>query len=892
MVSAKESQGMMSRGKVQVPKHTIDMIFRTSVEEIAAKTRDLVQGEPDGSMYDSLRLEGDAIRLLELLPGVDGESVQCRLLVSPDIKSLPYEALSYVWGNPEPQRSITVNGAPWSIGPNLHSAFECLRLEERPRIVWTDALCINQKNNAEKAVQVAKMGDIYKLAERVLIYLGPDEEGSSMLFDFMEAGAAESQASNPMDHVMSLTLTALEGMTVLAAQLLAMAKGGEPENSSSQSDSLLVTTGGIRQDSSSQDSPVVFEAPRSFQGVADKRGFDAVRILHAFVRLMERPWWTRVWIAQEISLAQQDPWVYCGRRHMPVSTLTGEVDFLMPLISEATTSAKGRLASELPPNVSASKLEKLMMFATSTLKTRGLHYAIPLAVFYQQSHFPTRDCKDDRDRVFGFRSLLDPIYRDICYPDYQRGEEDLYKKHATWILGVEGYGEILCKFRLGTRFRESWVPDFSKPFTLQRLDRVARCGQMCLHKGTLLAVSLLYDRIKTTRKISAPDDVQLVQELWRFEQETWRHWDLPALNPIYPPQPLLRWSLFSFTTSVNDSENVVSWVLPSFVFRTELSLFCKMVVVVDSSTGHGPVPTRETDDSGTISVSGTALQAAEKIANMAEFSGCVLFDYQHFSAWLDTMRNGTSNLGPNPNHSMRPRYRCDEEFYKGATRTMTGIQEPDHDSHCQQTCTLLLILADRVRDMVFPDPDGRQHKNLWPTLGKAASVNGPLSFKYDHPEAIRLAEMGTATIARDIEVLKAEELKLAARENRAALRTIIRRRHALESGLESKQSELRRDNRIVDLRRKELLDRMRGRQWFVTESGFPGVGVDTQDGFEVGDILSMVSGVNLPMIIRDVDVAVRPTVHRLVGAARVRGLVDDEVWKKVGQLEWFPVKFV
>lgn len=863
--------------------------FSSSAEEVEANTRSSLQREPDGSIYDILDLEGDAIRLLELLPGVGNERVQCRLLVSPDTASLPYEALSYVWGNPKSQSSITINGAPYQITPNLHSALQCLRLKESPRILWTDALCINQSNKAEKAIQVARMGDIYKFADRVVIHLGPGDEESSMLFDFIEAGVTESKDAHPLDHVLSLFRMASASMQDMVAQLKTGTKGGELRSASSQNDVSLVPTRSVPQGPSSEGRRVIFEGFRTFQSVAAKRGFEAVPILHAFVDLLFRPWWTRAWIAQEICLAQRDPWVYCGSRWIPASTLTSELNFLMPLILEATNSVKGPLASKLPPGISTARLGERMASASNTLKNRGLNYALPLRVFYQQTFLSTRDCGDPRDRIFAYRSLLDPIYQDICYPDYQAEKYHVYKKNATWILGFEGYGEVLCKFRLGKfpEFPESWVPDFSAPFTIQGIERIAESEYMCIHKGTLAATCLLFDRIKTTRKISASKDVDLVQELWRFEQETWSQWDEPTLDTIYAPQPLLEWSLFSLGFTVDT--DLVSWLLPSSALTTELSLFWEKVMVDDSSRGRGSVPARETDGSGTISVSETALQATKKIASMAEFSGCVLFDYQHFCVWLDTARSSTSDLSPSPSHSTRPRYRCDKKFYHGAMAMIMGMEE-SHYPHRQQTCTLLLILADRIRDMVFPDPHSRRHRDLWPTLGKAASVDGPLSFKYGHPETIRLVDMETATIARRIKMLESEELEARASDSKEegrekALQEIIAKRQGQEFILEKAKSELSRDNHVADLKRKELLHRLRDRQWFVTDSGTPGVGVDQQDGFEPGDIVSLVASVSLPMVIRRVNGTKDLSVHRFVGPARVRGLIGSKGFKKVENLK-------
>jgi hypothetical protein len=41
--------------------------------------------------------------------------------------------------------------------------------------LWTDALCINQADLAEKSQQVKLMGEIYKVAVEVVVWLGKEE---------------------------------------------------------------------------------------------------------------------------------------------------------------------------------------------------------------------------------------------------------------------------------------------------------------------------------------------------------------------------------------------------------------------------------------------------------------------------------------------------------------------------------------------------------------------------------------------------------------------------------------------------------------------------------------------------------------------------------------------
>lgn len=61
---------------------------------------------------------------------------------------------------------------------NLVAALVHLRYLTEPRVLWIDALCIDQQNESERSSQVARMSDIYRLADRVVIWLSPGYEGS------------------------------------------------------------------------------------------------------------------------------------------------------------------------------------------------------------------------------------------------------------------------------------------------------------------------------------------------------------------------------------------------------------------------------------------------------------------------------------------------------------------------------------------------------------------------------------------------------------------------------------------------------------------------------------------------------------------------------------------
>ncbi|OAL06385.1 HET-domain-containing protein [Phaeosphaeriaceae sp. SRC1lsM3a] len=121
-------------------------------------------------MYEALIPSKHQTRILLLLPSSDVDStIRCRLIIKfLDDEHLRYEALSYVWGNPEPSKEIQVNSSICRVGPNLHSALRRLRSENELRRLWVDAVCINQPDNAEKSHQVAQMGRVYSGAEQTI----------------------------------------------------------------------------------------------------------------------------------------------------------------------------------------------------------------------------------------------------------------------------------------------------------------------------------------------------------------------------------------------------------------------------------------------------------------------------------------------------------------------------------------------------------------------------------------------------------------------------------------------------------------------------------------------------------------------------------------------------
>ncbi|EEH18866.2 hypothetical protein PABG_01185 [Paracoccidioides brasiliensis Pb03] len=98
----------------------------------------------------------------------------------------PYEALSYVWGSGLAQTPIYINDRPIVIKPNLDAALQSLRLPTQARLLWVDALCIDQSNADERSRQVGYMRLVYKHATQVIVWLGSWTSGAEMAFELAE----------------------------------------------------------------------------------------------------------------------------------------------------------------------------------------------------------------------------------------------------------------------------------------------------------------------------------------------------------------------------------------------------------------------------------------------------------------------------------------------------------------------------------------------------------------------------------------------------------------------------------------------------------------------------------------------------------------------------------
>ena len=137
--------------------------------------------------YSPLKHDHD-IRLLYLLPGNDRAPLSCSLRIISLSEPPEYEAISYTWGEPIFSASIecfTKGQLP--ITKNLSEALFHLRLRDRLRVLWIDAICINQQDLVERSHQVTLLRDTFQRAKIVIVWLGEDTGDANEAFKILQA---------------------------------------------------------------------------------------------------------------------------------------------------------------------------------------------------------------------------------------------------------------------------------------------------------------------------------------------------------------------------------------------------------------------------------------------------------------------------------------------------------------------------------------------------------------------------------------------------------------------------------------------------------------------------------------------------------------------------------
>jgi hypothetical protein len=350
-----------------------------------------------------------------------------------------YTALSYTWGDSPNRRQISVDGKPFSVTENLDAALRHIRHDTKPLKLWIDAICINQTDTDEKNQQVRQMTKIYRNASEVLIWLGPAADESDKVIDCLKVIG---------------TQYAKHGLTGMTSTRLVeiMRDPGNEENAQTKSSLITVFNN------------LDYLFPEHFPAAQYK----------AFC---SRPWWSRVWVIQELSIARK-PVFICGSKRISFEHLSDSASFLSSYgwqrgqrISRAENLQDPRINAEYD------------WIRESLLKTYASNVMYTFRRQYQKNQ-DTGECTlysllrttcgvaseelgikttDERDRIFGLLGLASDKEKLRISVDYAKDPKDVYIDTSRALL-ENGHMELLSLRQqkdVVKRNLPSWVRDWS-----------------------------------------------------------------------------------------------------------------------------------------------------------------------------------------------------------------------------------------------------------------------------------------------------------------------------------------------------------------------------------------------------------------------------------------------
>jgi hypothetical protein len=343
--------------------------------------------------YVPLNEESHEIRLLTLLPGTFSSEIRLCLDVTPFHRHhVPeFEAVSYCWGSTENPVNILIGESgreTITVTQNLAQALPYLRQEDKPRILWIDAICVDQQNPKERGHQVKRMADIYSKAAKVLIWLGLESDDSSRAMDCLNYITSKVK----VDFSTNLML------------------------------------------------PTTNDTHWADVGVEPALNKADLMAVYHFI---QRPWFERLWVWQEVLLASRDPEVMCGSRTIPWVSLRTTVFCLY----------------------FKRKPWFLFEFHTVLEAAANLSFAIKDQVIENLIDV-TRNCVclDPRDKIYALLSLLRASDRTGIEPDYTQSVYEVYQHTTLSLIEASRNLSILATVESHEHLEgvPSWVPNVSK----------------------------------------------------------------------------------------------------------------------------------------------------------------------------------------------------------------------------------------------------------------------------------------------------------------------------------------------------------------------------------------------------------------------------------------------
>jgi hypothetical protein len=369
------------------------------------------------------------------------------------VSQLKYEALSYTWGSADDQVTIQVKSpsrpgirkkkSSLIIRRILHEALKHLRDEANPRILWIDAISINQDDLDERSHQVTRMGDIYRHAHRVVVWLGTESPKSTLTMRTLAYIGDQIEFTKDASITSAPNCTETDWYSIIDASRIA-------------------------------------SDPRTWRAIHN---------------LLRRPWFDRLWIKQEIQLANTSALVQCGTDTITwhqlrrAIILCNHMRFLEPSLAHL-------------PLVLAHRTN----LATGSTGYHPVHL-LRDAVYAK--------CGDPRDKVYALLGLLPPALAQRIQPRYDWPIPDVYREAFRAYVECTGSLDIL------NLVGPSWKPDWSVDKKTLGFGGCYSCSDSTAgvshnHPDELLVTGMLHDTVKEVTSSLPFADNRILETVWNI----------------------------------------------------------------------------------------------------------------------------------------------------------------------------------------------------------------------------------------------------------------------------------------------------------------------------------------------------------------------------------------
>jgi hypothetical protein len=335
--------------------------------------------------------------------------IQCVFQTTSHKNRPPYFALSYMWGEKFPGEiypavPILLDGDVWQVTRSLASALICLRQDNSDVYVWADALCINQSDDEEMGSQIRRMRDIYAHASKTKVWLGENEASEKIMQSIYEFGTLAIDSG--LFDAMGMLRKARD-----AGQKLEQEKYHERING-------LVTE--------------LVKTPKVLQ-------FPLVD----FRKFSEIPYWSRVWILQEVAVSSEAEFMY-GKSpvHLPILLFRAATAFVTVLIprSNKASGAAFSVADCVQAFIGRRNFSSLPIGLSKEYnqvpkRRRNLLQLLSAAhTSFVAKPWVRTEATEPKDRVFALLGLAEDfeLFQDAL--EYSMTVEEVYCRTASIII--------------------------------------------------------------------------------------------------------------------------------------------------------------------------------------------------------------------------------------------------------------------------------------------------------------------------------------------------------------------------------------------------------------------------------------------------------------------------